>query len=217
MGDVALTLAMRPVTLCFQGLAAALTGKCIGLQMTSPLIQRTKADLDCGRFCGSTGEYCLSTHGCQSGCWSGSSSPTASPTSTTTTTPAPAASTLTTGQKTGIIAGVFLFLALVLIVAFLWKRHHGQEISRRERENIARIIPSSVTLHNPIIFLDPNNPNLGHMMRRIANGNRANSDPPQILPPPRAYNPHSGGPPSYTSLYVHLSVLTTIYGSLILI
>ena len=46
MGDVALTLAMRPVTLCFQGLAAALTGKCIGLQMTSPLIQRTEADLD---------------------------------------------------------------------------------------------------------------------------------------------------------------------------
>ena len=46
MGDVALALAMRPVTLCFQGLAAALMGKCMGLQMTSPLIQRTGADLD---------------------------------------------------------------------------------------------------------------------------------------------------------------------------
>jgi hypothetical protein len=46
MGDVALTLAMRPVTLCFQGLAAALMGKCMGLQMTSSLIQRTEADLD---------------------------------------------------------------------------------------------------------------------------------------------------------------------------
>jgi hypothetical protein len=46
MGDVALALAMRPVTLCFRGLAAALTGKCMGLQMTSPLIQRTEADLD---------------------------------------------------------------------------------------------------------------------------------------------------------------------------
>jgi len=46
MGDVALTLAMRPVTLCFQGLAVALMGKCMGLQMTSPLIQITEADLD---------------------------------------------------------------------------------------------------------------------------------------------------------------------------
>lgn len=46
MGDVVLALAMRPVTLCFQGLAAALTGKCMDLQMTSPPIQRTEADLD---------------------------------------------------------------------------------------------------------------------------------------------------------------------------
>ena len=46
MGDVALTLAMRPVTLCFRELAAALVGKCMSLQMTSPLVQRTEADFD---------------------------------------------------------------------------------------------------------------------------------------------------------------------------
>lgn len=116
--------------------------------------------------------------------------------------------------------GAFLFLTLVLLLAFLWKRHHDQEISRRERENLARIVPSSITLHNPTIYLDPSNPNLGHMMRRITNGNRGNGDPPPILPPPRAYNPHSGGTgqvyglPSYAASYVHLSVLTTICGTL---
>src|SRR3954462_2619124 len=46
MGDVALTLAIRPVTLCFQGLAAALMGKCMGLQMMSAQIQKTEADFD---------------------------------------------------------------------------------------------------------------------------------------------------------------------------
>jgi hypothetical protein len=115
--------------------------------------------------------------------------------------------------------GGFLFLALVLLLAFLWKRHHDQEISRRERENLARIVPSSINLHNPTIILDPNNPNLIHMMRRITNGNRVNGDPP-LLPPPRIHNPHSGGTgqvyglPSYASSYVRLSVLTVICGTL---
>ena len=58
------------------------------------------------------------------------------------------------------------------------------------------------------------------MMRRITNGNRVNGDPPPILPPPRTYDPHSGGTgqvyglPSYASSYVPLSVLTMICGTL---
>jgi hypothetical protein len=132
----------------------------------------------------------------------------------------PAAPTLNSGQKTGIIVGAFLFLALVLLVAFLWKRHHDREISRRERETLARTTPSNVNLHNPVIILDPTNLNLSHFMRRITNGNRVDGDPPPILPPPRIYDPHSGGTgqaydlPSYAPSYVHLSVLTMIYGTL---
>lgn len=44
MGDVALALAMRPATLCFQGLAAASMGKCGSSYDISP-ISKTKADL----------------------------------------------------------------------------------------------------------------------------------------------------------------------------
>jgi len=123
------------------------------------------------RFCGSTDEYCLPCHGCQSGCSSGSSCPVASPTSTPTPTPAPS---LTTGQKDGLIVGTLLLTALLAVLVFFCYKVHTKSQSSR----------ATFTVEFP-----PGTAG-AHLLRQIAgNGNR----PFLPAPPNRTYNPYDRG------------------------
>ena len=104
------------------------------MSITSPELRNGK--LMVLRFCGSTDEFCLPCHGCQSGCSSGSSCPAASP------TPAPS---LTTAQKNGIIIGtilpVVLLAVLVLAFCFYKERTKRQVLDRSGRFTFTMQIP----------------------------------------------------------------------------
>src|SRR5437773_12316366 len=104
------------------------------MSITSPELRDPK--LMVLRYCGSTDEYCLPCHGCQSGCSSGSSCPAASPTS---------APSLTSAQKNGIIIGTTLVASLLIavVVAFCFykERTKRQVLDRSGRFTFPMQIP----------------------------------------------------------------------------
>jgi hypothetical protein len=126
------------------------------------------------RFCGSTDEYCLPCHGCQSGCSSGSSCPVAS---TPTPTPAPS---LTTGQKNGIIIGTVLFAALLAVLGLLYFCYK----ERTKRQLLTQSGRATFTVEFP-----PGTAG-ADLLRQVA----GNGNPPFLLAPPnRTYSPYDRG------------------------